>query len=370
MSAISITQLQTAIFSRLDDQLSEPVYSYVPPESTFPYVRIGDIIATDISNTKDDDLIAFTATIHVFDKDEGSNLTLNGLIESVYAALHDQSANLSMLGFTAVSCRCNFVTTRQEGQVNDNYWHGIMRFALLVEYTPEQLPLSSFLDNVIFDYSATVLDSYSGTGQLWTDLVTGDQHSFGATASPQNDDPQFTGDAMLFGGDDLFQFIGATPEYYDVFHQSNGNDFSWAMRGTFKGNDRIWATDGGRPSVDCYVYSSGNMLFRQFNAAGAAANFSFVGGAIPIDQEVTIAMSYKKSTGEAKLYVDGVLADSVTVSFLTETGSCGGVPRIGASSGNKVSNGTLISEFMGANKEYNAAEMLTLAQRQAARHEG
>lgn len=99
-----MVELQTALFARLNSQLSVPVYDAVPQavdagdNSAFPYVTIGDDSAsefdTDTSTGFDTD-----CTIHVWSRYRGRR-EVKQIQKSIYDALHLH--DLSVSGYHTV----------------------------------------------------------------------------------------------------------------------------------------------------------------------------------------------------------------------------------------------------------------------------
>tara|TARA_Y100001937_G_C7119468_1_gene331866 strand:+ start:714 stop:1124 length:411 start_codon:yes stop_codon:yes gene_type:complete len=127
-------ELQKSVFSALngasitdyDGAAITGVFDDVPENTTYPYIRIGEETATDVS-VKDKDLFEHTLTIHIWSQYRG-NRDIKGIMKQVHDTLHDSS--LSVTGAAMVNMRQEFQTTLLE---NDGITrHGVMRFRAVV----------------------------------------------------------------------------------------------------------------------------------------------------------------------------------------------------------------------------------------------
>lgn len=118
-------QIQQAIFTRLNTELSVPVYDHVPQGSAYPYVNIGEDTAlqwdTDESTGSES-----TLTVHTWSRQYGRRETKE-LMQDIYAALHRYE--LPIPG--AVTCEWEFTESFTDP---DNVTrHGVMRFRVIVD---------------------------------------------------------------------------------------------------------------------------------------------------------------------------------------------------------------------------------------------
>lgn len=121
-------EIQTAIYSRLTSQLSEPVYDNVPQDPTLPYVVIGD----DTSIPFDTDLELgeeATLTLHIWSRYDG-RAEVKGIMSDIYDALHRHS--LAVTGADTIDCMFEFSETMLDPDMETR--HGVMRFRLLLDY--------------------------------------------------------------------------------------------------------------------------------------------------------------------------------------------------------------------------------------------
>lgn len=130
---MTILAIQTAVFQRLDAELSVPVYDHVPQpndsgdNALFPYVVIGDddlsAWDTDTSQGFDGDL-----TIHVWSRQKGRAET-KALQQQIYDALH--RFDLSVSGADTITLDQSLATTMMDPDGITR--HGVQRFRLLID---------------------------------------------------------------------------------------------------------------------------------------------------------------------------------------------------------------------------------------------
>jgi len=127
-----IWELQKAVFAALDGDgtlsaLITGVYSHVPQDTAFPYIKFGDIAARNWStNTSSGDEIKFN--VEIFGRSRGAKEILE-ILKEVRRILDD--ASLAMTGCTMVSMKYNSadITQMPDGLT----WHGIVSFDALIE---------------------------------------------------------------------------------------------------------------------------------------------------------------------------------------------------------------------------------------------
>jgi hypothetical protein len=121
--------LQAAIYTRLDSQLTVPVYDHVPQDAAFPYVTIGDDTSvqwdTDTNKGSTD-----TLTIHAWSRFAGRS-QVKAIMKSIYSALHIY--NLDITGASTVLCQWEFGETFLDPDGVTR--HGVMRFRIIQEAT-------------------------------------------------------------------------------------------------------------------------------------------------------------------------------------------------------------------------------------------
>ena len=125
-------QLQKTIFDRLSGDsnltstLGAAVYDFVPDNSAFPYVKLGEETAVDVG-TKTLQGNEHTLVIHSFSRYRGSK-EIKNIMSRIYALLHESS--LSVSGAELVNLRFEFSDVIKENDGRTT--HGLQRFRAVV----------------------------------------------------------------------------------------------------------------------------------------------------------------------------------------------------------------------------------------------
>jgi len=124
-------ELQKSIFNALDgdsnlQSLVTDVYDFVPENTAFPYVKVGEETSID-NGTKTLQGNEHTLVIHTFSRYRGSK-EVKEIMSRIYALLHESS--LSVTGASLVNLRFEFSDVIKE---NDGFTsHGLQRFRAVV----------------------------------------------------------------------------------------------------------------------------------------------------------------------------------------------------------------------------------------------
>jgi hypothetical protein len=124
-------ELQKSIFNALDgdstlQNLVTDVYDFVPENTAFPYVKVGEETSID-NGTKTLQGNEHTLVIHTFSRYRGSK-EVKEIMSRIYALLHESS--LSVSGASLVNLRFEFSDVIKE---NDGFTsHGLQRFRAVV----------------------------------------------------------------------------------------------------------------------------------------------------------------------------------------------------------------------------------------------
>ena len=124
-------ELQKSIFNALDgdstlQNLVTDVYDFVPENTAFPYVKVGEETSID-NGTKTLQGNEHTLVIHSFSRYRGSK-EVKEIMSRIYALLHESS--LSVTGASLVNLRFEFSDVIKE---NDGFTsHGLQRFRAVV----------------------------------------------------------------------------------------------------------------------------------------------------------------------------------------------------------------------------------------------
>lgn len=120
-------EIQKAIYARLTQRLTVPVFDDVPQDSPMPYVVIGE---GDSEPFDTDDSIGFETdfTVHVWSAYSGRK-EVKQIMAHIYDALHRYE--LSIHGMHTVDCVCEYQDTFLDPDGVTR--HGVMRFRLTTE---------------------------------------------------------------------------------------------------------------------------------------------------------------------------------------------------------------------------------------------
>lgn len=103
------------------------VYDFVPTNTEYPYVVLGDARVTDIS-TVELSLSRTELEVHIYSRSRGRKET-SDIMAQVHGVLHDSDP--SMVGYSMVSLRCSGsdVSRERDGLT----YHGRLRFVAVVQ---------------------------------------------------------------------------------------------------------------------------------------------------------------------------------------------------------------------------------------------
>lgn len=121
--------IQQAVYTRLNAELSQDVYAYVPQDASFPYVFIGHDTASELT-TKSTGGKDYTVTIHAFDRGM-SGVVVKDILADIYDALHHQESAVTVTGFSLIDIVHEFSEVFYDGGNGpgaDEEIHGVIRF--------------------------------------------------------------------------------------------------------------------------------------------------------------------------------------------------------------------------------------------------
>lgn len=119
-------EIQKAVFTRLNNVLSIPVYDNVPDNAQAPYVVVGDDTLVEFDSDGASGFEA-TVTIHSWSVYRGRTEVKN-IMGLIYDALH--RAELNVQGYNLLGCDCEFSETFLESDGVTR--HGVQRFRILI----------------------------------------------------------------------------------------------------------------------------------------------------------------------------------------------------------------------------------------------
>lgn len=119
-------EIQKAVFARLNNVLSIPVYDNVPDNAQAPYVVIGDDTLVEFDSDGTSGFEA-TVTVHSWSVYRG-RAEVKNIMGLIYDALH--RAELNVQGYNLLGCDCEFSETFLESDGVTR--HGVQRFRILI----------------------------------------------------------------------------------------------------------------------------------------------------------------------------------------------------------------------------------------------
>jgi hypothetical protein len=125
--------LQVAIYNRLTNELSVPVYDHVPQaddagaDAAFPYVTIGED-SLEQYDTDTSDGFNGTVVIHVWSRHRGRK-EVKSIQGEIYDALHRH--NLQVAGYHTILCY--YLNSTSFMDVDGLTRHGVSQFRVLLE---------------------------------------------------------------------------------------------------------------------------------------------------------------------------------------------------------------------------------------------
>lgn len=127
-----MNEIFSAIYARLNDQVSVPCLDYVEKDySTFPYVRIDPL---QLTNGDTDNETGFDGTIQIigFSRYKGAK-EINELHQEIYNALHRWAMpDTASYGVSGVTQEFSTIATESDGVTKQS----IQRFRILFESLP------------------------------------------------------------------------------------------------------------------------------------------------------------------------------------------------------------------------------------------
>ncbi len=132
MSGYASWDLQKAIYTALTGDatlmaLVSGIHDYVPQDTAFPYVAIGEATAIPF-DTKSFDGMEVTLTMHSWAREHGRK-KVKDINAEIYRILHNQ--NITVANQSLILLRFDFEDTLNES--DGITYHGVMRFRALLQ---------------------------------------------------------------------------------------------------------------------------------------------------------------------------------------------------------------------------------------------
>lgn len=195
--------------------------------------------------------------------------------------------------------------------------------------------LADIVSSTLIDLDASISDSYGGSGQTWSNLVTatGTDYDFylGANGSASTDDPTFNGTAgnsaayWSFDGGDFFRIKNGNTAWLNSLHKTTGGTDWWAML-VFKNSDTTWQYSRGfgnsrsttlYAGISLHLTNSETVRFFQYGNS-SSTDFS-----TPVFSNLSdwkcFIISYDSSAGEISYWQDSRTATTQAFAFQTTT---------------------------------------------------
>lgn len=219
--------------------------------------------------------------------------------------------------------------------------------------SPSILPMGDVISTCVTDWDATVIDSYSGSGQNLDNIepTPADASSqsandmyLGATSGAEASDPTFTGTAgdpaayFSCDGGDYFTYQGTITSFFDGIHKTTGgSDFTvfitfYYVGGAtevFFGNR---SAGGANRGIIIYSVAGNNTVYltQRGNTAASTVNST---GTMNTSAYNVIGISHSHSGNNTRAWINSSTAENLAHTFNTTTTAASGVPSIGAYSG-------------------------------------
>ena len=119
--------LQEALYQRLKNSLSTPVYDAVPDNAPYPFIALGETTSTDES-AKGENVLRVTATLHIFSQYAGMK-EAKAILNQIFTALSKRKLDLSP-DFRIILDKLDGVMNLRE---NKTTRHSVIRWIYLIE---------------------------------------------------------------------------------------------------------------------------------------------------------------------------------------------------------------------------------------------
>jgi len=201
--------------------------------------------------------------------------------------------------------------------------------------------MASVVSSAVFDLDATMINSYGGTGQTWSNLIatpadgssqTAYDFYLGATSSATTDDPTFNGTAgtssayFSVDGGDLFTLkSGTNTTFFNNIHKTTGGSAGWmalALNVTDGGAIRIMGTKSAANTNGLLMSLSSSELITITQGNGTAdvgASFTGPTGTLPIGNPAVVIVSWSAGGTTMKRWMNNRSSANGTATWGTTT---------------------------------------------------
>lgn len=133
MKRLPNNAVQKALLLFLKENVTIPVYDYVPEEASLPFITLGAINVQDKS-TKVEDMTHVSLQIHIWSHYKG-RYEINVLAEKLIHLLTSEQLDLGNESFWSLSQSVDFYETYPE---EDNGYSGILTFEMDIQNMKEE----------------------------------------------------------------------------------------------------------------------------------------------------------------------------------------------------------------------------------------
>lgn len=207
--------------------------------------------------------------------------------------------------------------------------------------------LARILPSACFDLDATLVESYAGTGQGWSNIVANPADGSLATAydfyrgnndTAQSDDPAFTGTAgqqsgyWLLDGGDAFKQIATTTLLANL-HKADGDSFTVIAAFQYQpssSEQRLFSTQANGstgPGLTIGINSTKKLMLRQKGDSGTSV--SSLTAVTLANADYLCIVSHDRNANNTRYWINSRTGTTVAHTFLAATGTAL-TPAIGA----------------------------------------
>lgn len=255
---------------------------------------------------------------------------------------------------------------------------------------PAIKPMGSIASSCVLDVDATIVDSYSGSGQAWDNIEpnpadgsaqTANDYHLGSGSGSGSDDPTFTGTAgdagayFLYDGGDYNTFQNTITTFFDNIHKTTGGaDFTvfmayYHITGTayILGGNRSAA--GTNIGLIFYHFAANSRVYvtQRGGTAGATVNST---GTVNGSGWNVVGVSHSHSANNTRIWINDSSVENLSHTFNTTTAAASGVPSICAYSGGTsiAPNGVRVAGVSWFNEYFDDEKAAAVREQYMARH--
>ncbi len=207
--------------------------------------------------------------------------------------------------------------------------------------------LASILPSACFDLDATLVESYAGSAQIWSNFVanpadgavaTAYDYYRGNNATAHSDDPAFTGSAgqkdayWLLDGGDAFKQVASTTLLANL-HKADGGNFTVIAAFQYQpsaAEQRLFSTQANGSTGHGFtvgINATKKLMLRQKGDSGTS--LSSLNAVTMVNADYLCIVSHDRTANNTRYWINSRTGSNVAHTFLTATGTAL-TPAIGA----------------------------------------